>query len=89
MRINAKVVAALAAAGLAIYLAVPNLFYAALPLLILAACPLSMFLMMRMMSGGKKDESLGASQPAPPVDTRQRLLTDDTDVLPPATGKGR
>jgi hypothetical protein len=88
MRINAKVVAALAAAGLAIYLAVPNLFYAALPLLILAACPLSMFLMMRMMSGGKKDQAPGASEPAPSVDTRERLLTNDADVMPPATGKG-
>jgi hypothetical protein len=57
MRINAKVVAALAAVALAIYLLLPNLFYAALPLLILAACPLSMFLMMRMMAGGKKEEA--------------------------------
>ncbi len=56
MRMNTKVVAALAAVALAIYLVVPDLFAEALPLLILAACPLSMFLMMRMMSGGKKDE---------------------------------
>jgi hypothetical protein len=89
MRINAKVVAVLIAAGLAIYLAVPNLFYAALPLLVLAACPLSMFLMMRMMSGAKMGQAPAASEPAPPVDTRERLLTDDIDVLPPATGKGR
>ncbi len=88
MRINAKVVAVLAAVGLAIYLAVPNLFYAALPLLILAACPLSMFLMMRMMSGAKKGQAPAASEPAPPVDTRERLLTNDADVMPPATGKG-
>ncbi len=88
MRINAKVVAALAAAGLAIYLAVPNAFYAALPLLILAACPLSMFLMMKMMSGAKKDQAPAASEPAPPVVTRERLVTNDADVMPPATGKG-
>jgi hypothetical protein len=56
MRMNTKVVAALAAVALAIYLVVPDLFAEALPLLILAACPLSMFVMMRMMSGGKKDE---------------------------------
>ncbi len=87
MRINAKVVAVLAAAGLAIYLAVPNVFYAALPLLILAACPLSMFLMMRMMSGAKKDQAPAAPEPAP-ADTRERLLTNDGDVLPPGTGKG-
>lgn len=89
MRINAKVVAVLAAVGLAIYLAVPNLFYAALPLLILAACPLSMFLMMRMMSGAKMDQAPAASEPAPPVGTREQLLTDDIDVLTPARGKGR
>lgn len=63
MRINAKVVAALAAVALAIYLLVPDLFYAALPLLVLAACPLSIFVMMRMMSGSKKDEQ--GVDPAP------------------------
>lgn len=63
MKINVKVVAALTAVALAIYLLVPNLFYAALPLLILAACPLSMFLMMRMMSGSKTDESAPGSTP--------------------------
>ena len=63
MKINAKVVAALAAVALAIYLVVPNFFYAALPLLILAACPLSMFLMMRMMSGSKTDEREADSPP--------------------------
>lgn len=55
MRINAKVVSALAAVALAIYLLLPDLFDAALPLLILAACPLSMFLMMRMMASGKEE----------------------------------
>ena len=64
MKINVKVVAALTAVALAIYLLVPNLFYAALPLLILAACPLSMFLMMRMMSGSKTD---GPEQGSTPV----------------------
>lgn len=63
MKINVKVVAALAAVALAIYLLAPNLFYAALPLLILAACPLSMFLMMRMMSGSKTDEPEAGSTP--------------------------
>ena len=63
MKINTKVVAALAAAALAIYLLVPNLFYAALPLLILAACPLSMLLMMRMMSGSKADAAEADSTP--------------------------
>ena len=63
MKINVKVVAALVAVALAIYLLVPNLFYAALPLLILAACPLSMFLMMRMMSGNKAHEPKAGSTP--------------------------
>ena len=73
MKINVKVVAALAAVALAIYLVVPNLFYAALPLLILAACPLSMFLMMRMMSGSKTDEPHAASTPvASPPPSRSR-----------------
>lgn len=57
MHIYVKVAAVLAAVGLAIYLAVPSLFYAALPLLILAACPLSMVLMMKMMSGGKRQDA--------------------------------
>jgi hypothetical protein len=51
MCFNKKVVAALAIAGLGIYLFAPNVFGAALPLLILAACPLSMIVMMRMMPG--------------------------------------
>ncbi len=71
MRINAKVVAALAAVALAIYLIVPNLFYAALPLLVLAACPLSMFLMMRMMSGAKMDEGKPGSTPVAPSSVRK------------------
>ncbi len=62
MHMNPKVLAALAAVGLAIYVLVPNLFYAALPLLVLAACPLSMFLMMKMMSGGKKDPTEPGSE---------------------------
>lgn len=72
MRINLKVVAALAAAALAIYLLAPDAFYAALPLLILAACPLSMFLMMRMMSGNKTDEPAASSTPvAPPATPKE------------------
>ena len=66
MKINLKVVAALAAAALAIYILAPNAFYAALPLLILAACPLSMFLMMRMMSGSKTEEPAAGSTPGAP-----------------------
>ena len=71
MKINIKVVAALSAVALAVYLLVPNLFYAALPLLILAACPLSMLLMMRMMSGNKAHESETALTPTASSPTRE------------------
>lgn len=52
MCINWKVVAGLAAVGLAIYILVPNVIAAALPLLLVLACPLSMLLMGRAMMGG-------------------------------------
>jgi hypothetical protein len=45
MCLNPKVLAGLAATGVAIYLFAPNLIAAALPILLLAACPLSMLLM--------------------------------------------
>ena len=47
--LNWKVMAALAAAGLGVYVFAPGWAAAALPLLIVAACPLSMLLMMRAM----------------------------------------
>ncbi len=47
--LNWKVIGALAAAGLGIYVFAPGWAAAALPLLIVAACPLSMLLMMRAM----------------------------------------
>ncbi len=46
---NWKVIAVLAAAGVALYFLAPGLAAAAVPLLVLAACPLSMLLMMRAM----------------------------------------
>ena len=64
MNLYMKVAAGLGAVGLALYLVAPNVAYAALPLLILAACPLSMVIMMKMMSGGKKDEP--TPEPADP-----------------------
>ena len=50
---NWKVVAGLAAVGLAIWVVAPSFIWAALPLLLLAACPISMLLMMRGMQGGQ------------------------------------
>ncbi len=53
MCINKKVVIGLVGAGVVLYLVAPGAIGAALPLLLLAICPLSMFVMMRAMSGGK------------------------------------
>lgn len=53
MCLNWKVVGGLAAAGLGLFLAAPDVATAALPLLVLAACPLSMLLMMGAMGGMK------------------------------------
>ena len=47
--LNWKVIGALAAVGLGIYLVAPGVAAAAVPLLVLAVCPLSMLLMMRAM----------------------------------------
>lgn len=49
--VNLKVVVALGAAGLALFIVAPRIAVAALPLLIVAICPLSMLLMMRGMRG--------------------------------------
>lgn len=77
MRINPKVVAALAGVGLIIYLAAPNAFSAALPLLILAACPLSMFLMMRVMSGARQEQPPVTSEPLAGPDIRVGSPSDN------------
>jgi hypothetical protein len=49
MCLNPKVLAGLAATGVAMYLIAPNLLATALPVLLLAACPLSMLIMMLTM----------------------------------------
>ena len=46
-----RVIAALAAIGVGVFLWAPSLVGVALPLLLVAACPLSMILMMRTMGG--------------------------------------
>jgi L-asparagine transporter-like permease len=55
--LNWKVIAALAAVGIGLYVLAPGLAGAALPLLVVAACPLSMLLMMRAMG------SMGSCKP--------------------------
>ncbi len=63
MCFNKKVVIGLVAAGVVLYLVAPGAIGAALPLLLLAICPLSMFVMMRAMSGGKsKSDATGQSE---------------------------
>ncbi|HSH60683.1 MAG TPA: hypothetical protein VK988_13790 [Acidimicrobiales bacterium] len=60
--LNWKVIAALGAVGIGLYVLAPGLAGAALPLLVLAVCPLSMLLMMRaigldgqLQAGGRHD----------------------------------
>lgn len=64
MCLNWKVLAGLVALGLGIWAIAPNLVVAAAPLLLFAACPLSMWLMMRAMSGGRHETAT-----EPPGDT--------------------
>lgn len=58
-----RVMLALGALGVGIYLVAPGIVAAAVPLLILAACPLSMLLMMKAM-GGQHDPPTGAPDAA-------------------------
>jgi hypothetical protein len=82
MCFNKKVVAALAVAGVAIFLFAPNLISAALPLLILAACPLSMLVMMKMMSGDKsKAASTGSGTTATDIDAELASLRAEVTRL--------
>ncbi len=66
MCLNWRVMVALAATGVLIYVVAPNLVAAALPFLMLAICPLSMLFMMRSMGhgagGGQCD---GHGEPSP------------------------
>ncbi len=55
--LNWKVIAALAAVGVGIYLVAPGVAAAAVPLLVLALCPLSMLLMMRAMGSMSRPTS--------------------------------
>jgi hypothetical protein len=63
-----RVLTALAALGVAVYLFAPGLIAAAVPLLLLAACPLSMLVMMKAMgdhqreSGAEPTEPIGADR---------------------------
>lgn len=64
MCLNWKVLAGLAAVGVGIYLAAPDLVVAALPILLLAACPLSMLLMMWGMQQTQRQGHQPPQEPA-------------------------
>ena len=68
---DSRVIAALAAVGIGVFVFAPSLITAALPLLLLAACPLSMVVMMKMMGG--HDSSPGPQAAANPVDRGAQL----------------
>ncbi len=75
--LNWKVIAALGAVGVGIYLVAPGVAAAAVPLLVLAACPLSMLLMMRAMgTTGRCTTSHDAPGPAADADEVARLRAE-------------
>lgn len=55
--LNPKVLAALAAIGIAAFILAPQAATAILPFLLIAACPLSMILMMKTMDSKTKNTS--------------------------------
>ncbi len=73
-----RVLTALAALGIGIYVVAPGLVAAALPLLVLAACPLSMLLMMKAMGGQQAPSS---SAPEPASVGRVAALREELDTL--------
>lgn len=69
-----RVLTALAAVGIGVFLWAPNLIGAALPLLLVAACPLSMMLMMKTMGGPEPSGQPAVA--ANPVDRAERLRAE-------------
>lgn len=69
MCFNRKVLAALAAAGVALFVLAPSSFGRLAPVLVVLACPLSMILMMRTTSG--RCERPGAAGAAPAAGTAE------------------
>lgn len=82
MCLNWKVLAGLVALGIGIWVVAPNLVVAAAPLLLFAACPLSMWLMMRAMSGGQhKDATEPPGTPAPAQEATETARPRDLAAL--------
>lgn len=73
MCLNWKVIAGLAALGFGIWVIAPNLIVAAAPLLLFAAYPLSMWLMMRAMSGGQHKNA--SEPPGTPASAQEATET--------------
>jgi hypothetical protein len=90
MCLNWKVLAALAAVGVGIYLVAPDMVLAALPILLLAACPLSMLLMMWSMqhtqgqghqTPHEPDVGLTREEQVAQLRTQQAALADQIAAL--------
>ena len=75
MCFDRRVLFALAALGLAIWIAAPELVARAVPYLLLLACPLSMLLMMRGM-GDHAGHAPGQTGPEAPDDRQPGLPSD-------------
>lgn len=69
-----RVITALTAVGVGIYLLAPNLIAAALPLLLVAVCPLSMLLMMKTMRG--QETNAGPAIARIPAERAERLRAE-------------
>ena len=74
--LNWKVIAALAAAGVGVYVFAPTVAALALPLLIVAACPLSMLLMMRAMGSMGSSKTPDGPDDADDADEVARLRAE-------------
>ena len=75
MCLNWKVLAGLAAVGVAVYLVAPNAILGILPVLLLLACPLSMVVMMVGMRGmgAQQGQDARQIQSAAPLTREQHL----------------
>lgn len=84
MCLNWKVIAALTALGLGLWLVAPGVLAAAVPILLLAVCPLSMLLMMSAMAGSSdatRGHEMSGDDHVPPSDVRLERLRAKRAIL--------